>query len=115
MSFPWIYVSDIARHEGQEVLLKGWLYGKRSSGKLQFLQIRDGSGTVQGVLFKGDVPEALFNAVDKLPQEASIIVQGVVKKEARSAVGFELSLKDVTVVQAAEGFPISPRTTGWPS
>ena len=62
MSFPWIYVSDIARHEGQEVLLKGWLYGKRSSGKLQVLQIRVGTGTVQGVLFKGDVPEELFNA-----------------------------------------------------
>ncbi len=112
MSPPWIYVSDIARHEGQEVLLKGWLYGKRSSGKLQFLQIRDGSGTVQGVLFKGDVPEELFNAVDKLPQEASIIVRGAVKKEPRSPIGFELSLKDVTVIQAAEGFPISPKDHG---
>ena len=111
-SSPWIYVSDIAKHDGQEVVLKGWLYGKRSSGKLQFLQIRDGTGTVQGVLFKGDVPEALFNAVDKLPQEASIVVTGVVKKDTRSALGFELSLKDVTLIQGAENFPISPKDHG---
>ena len=94
------------------MLLKGWLYGKRSSGKLQFLQIRDGTGTIQGVLFKGEVPEELFAAVDKLPQEASIIVTGTVKKDTRSALGFELGLKDVVVVQAAENYPISPKDHG---
>ena len=109
---PWIYVADLDKHEGQEVQLKGWLYAKRSSGKLQFLQIRDGTATVQGVLFKGDVPEELFSAVDKLPQEASILVRGTVKKEPRSPLGFELQVKDVAVLQASENFPISPKEHG---
>src|SRR5450432_4045098 len=109
---PWTYVSDIARHEGQDVLLKGWLYSRRSSGKLHFLQIRDGTGTIQGVMFKGDVSPELFAAADKLPQEASIIALGTVKKDARSSLGYEVALKDLTLVQAAEDYPISPKDHG---
>ncbi|MHB8418395.1 MAG: asparagine--tRNA ligase [Myxococcales bacterium] len=109
---PWVYVQDIGKHDGSEVTLKGWLYGKRSSGKLHFLQVRDGTGTIQSVLFKGDVPEELFAAADKLPQEASLLVRGLVKKDARSPLGYELSVKDLAVVQAAEGFPISPKEHG---
>ncbi len=109
---PWVYIQDIHQHEGQEVALKGWLYAKRSSGKLHFLQVRDGTGTIQAVLFKGDVPEELFAAADKLPQEASIAVRGAVKKDARSPLGFELSVKDLAVLQAAEGYPITPKEHG---
>jgi asparaginyl-tRNA synthetase len=109
---PWIYVSDIARHDGEEVILKGWLYAKRSSGKLHFLQIRDGTGTIQGVMFKGDVSPELFDAADKLPQEASIVALGTVRKDARSPLGYELALKDLTLVQAAEEYPISPKDHG---
>ncbi len=109
---PWVYVQDIGRHEGQEITLKGWLYAKRSSGKLHFLQVRDGTGTIQAVMFKGDVSEELFAAADKLPQEASVIVRGLVKKDARSPIGYELSAKDLAVVEAAEGFPISPKEHG---
>src|SRR4051812_24286971 len=63
-----IYVSDVAAHEGQEVLLRGWLYGKRSSGKLHFLQIRDGTGVIQCVVSKKDVPEAVFAAAASVHQ-----------------------------------------------
>src|SRR5262245_4737625 len=59
-----VYVGDIARHEGQEVLLRGWLYGKRSSGKLHFVQLRDGTGTIQCVVSRKDVPEAAFAAAE---------------------------------------------------
>jgi asparaginyl-tRNA synthetase len=109
---PWIYVSDIARHEGEDILLKGWLYSRRSSGKLHFLQIRDGTGTVQGVMFKGDVSPELFAAADKLPQEASIMALGTVRKDPRSPIGYEVALKDLTLVQAAEEYPISPKDHG---
>jgi asparaginyl-tRNA synthetase len=109
---PWIYVSDIARHDGQDVLLKGWLYGRRSSGKLHFLQIRDGSGTVQGVMSKSDVSPELFAAADKLPQEASLIALGTVRKDPRSPIGYEVGIKDLTLVQGAEEYPISPKDHG---
>ena len=58
----WIYISDIGKYEGQEVTLKGWLYNKRSSGKLHFLQLRDGTGTIQCVIFKGDVSLGFSNS-----------------------------------------------------
>jgi asparaginyl-tRNA synthetase len=109
---PWIYVSDIARHEGEDVLLKGWLYSRRSSGKLHFLQIRDGTGTIQGVMFKGDVSPELFAVADKLPQEAAIVALGTVRKDARSPLGYEVALKDLTLVQGAEEYPISPKDHG---
>src|SRR5438128_10169637 len=105
----WVYVSDIARHQGQEVMLKGWLYNKRSSGKLHFLQIRDGTGIIQCVVSKKDVPEAAFDAAGKAHQEASVIVRGTVKADARSALGFELHVKDLTVLQGEAGYPIQPK------
>ena len=70
----WVYVKDIAQYEGQEVELRGWLYNKRSSGKLHFLQVRDGTGTIQGVIFKGDVSAETFALGQELTQESSIIV-----------------------------------------
>jgi asparaginyl-tRNA synthetase len=109
---PWVYVADIHKHDGQEVTLKGWLYAKRSSGKLHFLQVRDGTGTIQAVVFKGDVSPELFDAADKLPQEASIVVRGKVKPDARSPLGFELSVADLAVVQAAPDYPITPKDHG---
>ena len=69
-------ISDIAAQDGQEVVLSGWLYNKRSSGKLHFLQLRDGTGTIQCVVFKGDVSEEVFEASGLLTQESSIVVTG---------------------------------------
>ncbi|MBC7793894.1 MAG: asparagine--tRNA ligase, partial [Clostridia bacterium] len=69
-------ISDIAKHVGQDVRLQGWLYNKRSSKKLQFLQVRDGSGIIQGIVSLEDVGSDMFALADGLTQEASVIVDG---------------------------------------
>jgi len=107
-----VYIADIAKYEGQEVTLKGWLYNKRSSGKIHFLQVRDGTGIIQCVVFKGDVPEDLFDLSDKITQESSLIVKGVVRADKRSPIGYELGVKDLEVVQMAEEYPITPKEHG---
>ena len=81
--FPPVYVADIARHEGKEVTLHGWLHGRRSSGKLHFLQVRDGTGTIQCVVFKGNVSAEVFQEADHLPQETSLAVTGRVNGQVR--------------------------------
>ena len=107
-----IQVVDIGRYEGQEVVLRGWLYNKRSSGKLHFLQLRDGSGVVQCVVFKGDVEAELFERCNHLPQESSLVVRGQVRREARSPIGYEVGVLDLEVVQEAEPYPITPKEHG---
>ncbi|MEI7475755.1 MAG: asparagine--tRNA ligase [bacterium] len=108
----YVYISDIGKYEGQEVCLKGWLYNKRSSGKLHFLQVRDGSGTIQAVLFKGDVSPEMFETAGKLTQESSIIVHGTVKEDKRSAIGYELAVKELELVSPSFDYPISPKEHG---
>ena len=100
------------RFEGQRVTLKGWLYNRRSSGRIQFLQVRDGSATLQCVLLKKAVPPALFEEVAKLPLESSIVLTGVVKADPRSAMGFELTTEDLSIVSRAEEYPISKKAHG---
>jgi asparaginyl-tRNA synthetase len=109
---PHVYVREIARYDGQEALLRGWLYGKRSSGKLHFIQLRDGTGIIQCVVSKKDVPEAAFAAAEHAPQEASLEVRGTVSKDPRSPIGFELHVKDLRVVQGQTGYPIQPKEHG---
>lgn len=92
---PTVYIKDLKNHVGKEVTLKGWLYNKRSSGKLKFLILRDGSGYVQCVVFKGSVSPELFENADKLTQESSFEVTGKVKEEPRSVGGFELEVTDL--------------------
>src|SRR5690349_13786721 len=91
-------IADIGKFEGQEVELRGWLYGKRSSGKLHFLQIRDGSGIIQAVVFKNDVPPEQFEKADHLQQESALKVTGAVRADKRSPIGFELGVKSLEVV-----------------
>lgn len=107
-----IQIADIGRYEGREVVLRGWLYNKRSSGKLHFLQVRDGSGVVQCVVFKGDVEADLFERCDHLPQESSLVVRGQVRREERAPIGYELGVNDLEVVQEAEPYPITPKEHG---
>lgn len=108
----WTYISDIGAHEGQNVTLKGWLYNKRSSGRLHFLLIRDGTGTIQGVVSRADVSPETFDAAGTLTQESSVIVSGNVRADARAPGGFELSVSAVTPVQIAHEYPISPKEHG---
>jgi len=105
-------VSEVHAHEGEDVRLRGWLYNKRSSGKLHFLQLRDGSGVIQCVLFKGDFPEEVFAEADHLPQESSIEVVGTVRADRRSPIGFEVAAKELRIVHRAAEYPIGPKEHG---
>ena len=105
-------ISEIAKHEGQEVTIKGWLYNKRSSGKIQFLQIRDGSGFIQGVMVKAEVGEEIFNKVKEFTQESSIIVKGLARAEERAPSGYELTVTDIDLVHLAPTYPISNKEHG---
>ena len=107
-----VRVEGIGAHEGQAVTLRGWLAARRSSGKLHFLQVRDGSGTIQCVVSKADVPEAVFTSADHLPQESSLEVTGTVRADKRSAIGFELGVSDLRIIQRSEEFPITPKEHG---
>jgi asparaginyl-tRNA synthetase len=107
-----VYIEDIGRHDGQSVTLKGWLYNKRSSGKLHFLQLRDGTGVLQCVVFKNDVAPEQFALADHITQESSLIVTGTVRADARAPLGYELSVADLQLVQLAEAYPITPKEHG---
>ncbi|MEJ7623083.1 MAG: asparagine--tRNA ligase [Pyrinomonadaceae bacterium] len=105
------YINQLKDHIGGSVVLKGWLYNKRSSGKLVFLQMRDGTGIVQCVVFKPN-DEALYDLADSLGQESSIIVTGTVKQDTRSLLGVELDVTGLDVVQNAHDYPITPKEHG---
>lgn len=107
-----IQVADLGCYEGRDVELRGWLYNKRSSGKLHFLQLRDGSGVVQCVVFKEDVEAELFAQCERLPQESSLVVRGQVRREARAPIGYEVGVADLEVVQQAAPYPITPKEHG---
>jgi len=106
------YIEDIARHEGQRVIIRGWLHARRSSGKIHFLTIRDGSGFIQGVMSKAAVDEGTFRTADHLTQETSIIVSGAVRADARAPGGFELDLATLEVVGPSADYPITPKEHG---
>lgn len=107
-----VCIAQIAAYEGREVELRGWLYNKRSSGKLHFLQIRDGTGIMQCVAFRDDLGPELFDQCDHLGQESSMVLRGLVRREPRAPAGFEMSVREVQIIQAAEGYPISPKEHG---
>ncbi len=110
-----VRIENIARYVGQEVILQGWLYNRTDKGKLQFLQVRDGTGFIQCVVFKKDVPEEVFAAATRLTQESSLIVTGVVRQDPRAPgvpPGYELSVTDLKVVQIADEYPIQPKEHG---
>jgi len=112
MSLPVARINEISKYEGQDVELRGWLYNKRSSGKLHFLQVRDGTGIIQAVMFKGDVDPETFTRADHLGQETSVRVRGTVRADKRSPLGFELGVKGLDVVHEAKDYPITPKEHG---
>ena len=110
-----IRIQDIAAHVGETVTLQGWLYNRVDKGKLQFLQVRDGTGIVQCVVFKKEVSEEIFAAASKLTQESSLEVTGAVRADPRAPGtpgGFELGVSELKVVQVASEYPISPKEHG---
>lgn len=106
------YVKDASKYVGKEVTIKGWLYNKRSSGKINFLLIRDGTGIIQSVAVRSEIPDKEFQLLDEITQESSIIVSGVIGEDSRAPGGYELSLKHIEIVQISEPYPISPKEHG---
>ncbi len=111
-SIPVIRISDVSKYDGQKVKLQGWLYNKRGSGKIHFLQLRDGSGIIQCVAVKAEISEEDFEKGNQLTQESSFSVEGVVRKDTRSDLGFELGVTKIDVLQIAKDYPISPKEHG---
>src|SRR5438445_762237 len=115
MSSPVTTIAEIGKHEGQSVIIRGWLYNLRESGKLLFPQFRDGSGIIQGVVPKNAVPAQVFDALKGLTQESSVIVEGKVRADKRAPGGYELDVSNVEVLQRVpehEPFPISLKEHG---
>ena len=105
-------IQNLKEHLGESVTIQGWLAGSRSSGKIAFLQLRDGSGFVQGVLAKNDVDEETFKLARSLTQESSIIVTGTVRADERSPSGVELGVTGLELVERTENYPITPKEHG---
>ena len=105
-------IAGIARHEGQQVTIQGWLHNRRSSGKIHFLTIRDGSGFIQAVMSKAAVGDEAFRQADHLSQETSLSVTGLVRADARAKGGYELDVQSLDVHGAAHDFPITPKEHG---
>jgi asparaginyl-tRNA synthetase len=110
-----IQISDIARYDGQEVTIRGWLYNRTDKGRLQFLLVRDGTGIVQCVGFRKELSEEAFNLVQNLPQESSLVITGMVRADERAPGypgGYEVGIKNITLIQMAEEYPIQPKDHG---
>ncbi|HSW54309.1 MAG TPA: asparagine--tRNA ligase [Ignavibacteriaceae bacterium] len=107
-----VFINKLKDFVGQEVTLQGWLFNKRSSGKIRFVILRDGTGYVQCVFFKGNVSEETFDLADKIGQESSIIVTGKVKEDPKQVGGFELDATGLVVIQNAKDYPITPKEHG---
>jgi asparaginyl-tRNA synthetase len=110
----WVYIEDIANFKDQDVELRGWVYNIRSSGKIRFLMIRDGTGMIQATIYSPDKDHPIFLKIDQLTQESSIIVRGSVKEDKRAPGGYELGISDLDIVQIAPEYPITPKEHGIP-
>lgn len=109
---PTVYIKDLSKYVGEEVTLKGWLYNKRSSGKIKFLILRDGTGYVQCVVFKGNVSDEIFDSADKITQESSFEITGKIREEKRAVGGYELDATGLKIIGLAHEYPITPKEHG---
>jgi len=108
----FVYIEELGDHVGERVVLKGWVYQKRSSGKIKFLVLRDGTGLLQCVAFHKDVTPETFARVDEASQESSVRVEGTVRRDDRAPGGFELGLEALEILHRAEEYPIQPKEHG---
>jgi asparaginyl-tRNA synthetase len=107
-----VYINRISEHSGEEITLRGWLYNKRSSGKLQFVLLRDGTGTMQCIVSKSNFPAEKYEALDRLAQESSLSITGMVRKDDRAPGGYELEVTGFEIHQQAQDYPITPKEHG---
>lgn len=108
----YVRIEDISRFCGQSVEIRGWVYNKRSSGKVRFLILRDGTGFIQTVAVPGEMPPLAFDLSDRVTQESSVIARGTVRAESRAPGGHEISLTDLALVSMAEEYPITLKEHG---
>jgi len=109
---PWVRISDAPAHGGRTVEVRGWVSHLRSSGKIQFLVLRDGSGLLQCVAGIKDLTPEAWEACSRLTQESAVIVRGALRSDPRSPGGVELGISSLEVISGAEPFPISPKEHG---
>jgi asparaginyl-tRNA synthetase len=107
----WVYIEDMGKHTGEEIAIRGWVYNLRSSGRIKFLIVRDGTGTIQCVVARQDSEQA-FEEFDRLTQETSVIVEGVAREEERAPGGYELNVSRLEVVSVADSYPITHKEHG---
>ena len=107
-----VYIDQIGKHEGEEITIKGWLHNRRSSGKIHFLTLRDGTGFLQAVMSKAAVGEETFKAADHLSQETAIMVTGTARSDTRAPGGYEVDVKGLEVVGPSHDYPITPKEHG---
>jgi len=110
----WIYIEDIAGYKGQDIEVRGWVYNKRSSGKVRFLLVRDGTGIIQATIFSAEKEHPLFRTFDSLTQESSVIVRGHVREDKRAPGGHELTIQEIEILQVAQDYPITPKEHSTP-
>ena len=107
-----VYIEDLSKHAGEQVTLQGWLYNLRSSGKIKFLLLRDGTGICQGVVVKSVVGDDLFNRAGELTQESSFRMSGTIRAEQRAPGGYEMDVTNVEIISLAKEYPITPKDHG---
>ena len=108
----YILLKDVDQHLDQEVTLKGWCFNLRGSGKIKFIQFRDGTGRIQGVAVKEEVEESVWSEIEKITQEASIEMSGKLKAEPRSPYGYEMQVTGVKLIAPSPDYPISNKEHG---
>ena len=113
-AMKWVYIEDIGGHAGEIVEVRGWVYNKRSSGKVRFLLVRDGTGIIQATVFSREKSHPLFLQFDELTQESSVIIRGQVREERRAPGGYELEIRQMETVQIARDYPITPKEHSTP-
>ena len=107
-----MYIDEIARYAGQHVTIRGWLHKRRSSGKIHFLTVRDGTGFIQAVMSKTAVGEHVFQRADHLGQETSLIIEGTARADTRAPGGYEIDVSSLRVVGESQNYPITPKEHG---
>ncbi len=108
-----MYLEDVSDHVGENVEIRGWMFNKRSSGKIYFLQLRDGTGFIQAIVEKSSVDEEVFKTANSLRIESSVVVGGMIREDKRSPYGYEMNIKDIKVIQIPdEDYPISKKEHG---
>ena len=107
-----MYIDEIARYAGQHVTIRGWLHKRRSSGKIHFLTVRDGTGFIQAVMSKTAVGEHVFQRADHLGQETSLIIEGTARADTRAPGGYEIDVSSLRVVGDSQNYPITQKEHG---